>query len=375
MVLHFNNYLTSDKIHSIANKFKFTDPVYLEKFIMDFEMGFHIVNKMECILRGGMCMPFHTGESIRRLSIDIDLLTKNTVKETDDIINNINDDLNEVEISKIVPKNPYPIDDISSYNVKYQSIENREDFVKIDFLCNAIDVPYDTIKTNYNILDFEIDYDLVLLNRGSLFADKLTSIATGTIGLPPHKFGDIPKQLYDLAELIKLCTMKEIKEGLEVFKKFTDFKISIYKKTPLYTIEEIVKSIHETILNLIDFSSTIKLSHEEDGRYSNFKSRYLAKSGRGYRKSQHIVNVMLMYLISKYIIIYLKNQNSHDIAEKLFQIISRMKEITVMDIYDKNSIRNQIIDELDENNLPFKKKIMNGTPTEIVYIIQEIFNA
>ena len=49
---------------------------------MDFEMQYQISRRLDCTIRGGMCMPFHTGgRHANRLSIDIDLLTRSSIDE------------------------------------------------------------------------------------------------------------------------------------------------------------------------------------------------------------------------------------------------------------------------------------------------------
>ena len=68
--------LTEESISSIAKQYGFPHELYVEKFIMDVEMHARIAPRIDCVIRGGLCMPFHLcAQEARRLSIDVDLLT------------------------------------------------------------------------------------------------------------------------------------------------------------------------------------------------------------------------------------------------------------------------------------------------------------
>lgn len=87
----YSSLLTEENISAIATRYGFTNRLSVEKFIMDFEMHRHIVRQVKCITRGGMCMPFHLPQTeVRRLSVDIDLLTPWTVDEIKSAMRNVN---------------------------------------------------------------------------------------------------------------------------------------------------------------------------------------------------------------------------------------------------------------------------------------------
>ena len=109
MRLHFGDHLGKDGVQAIARELGFTNLPYVEKFIMDFEMNYHISKRMDCVLRGGMCMPFHSGLELRRLSVDVDLLTRLESAEVDKAMESLDRELAGLTIRKYKPKDPYPI--------------------------------------------------------------------------------------------------------------------------------------------------------------------------------------------------------------------------------------------------------------------------
>lgn len=119
MPFHFADYLTREWIMGAAGRHRLANPAYLEKFVMDFELGYHLMDNMRCILRGGMCMPFHTDRTLHRLSIDVDLFTPRTVEETDEVVMTMGDEMEGVDITRKNPKRPHPIPNLVSYDVTY----------------------------------------------------------------------------------------------------------------------------------------------------------------------------------------------------------------------------------------------------------------
>ncbi len=375
MVLHFSKYLNTSNIQTISEKFGFSNPSYIEKFIMDFEMGFHILNKMNCIIRGGMCMPFHTNLDVRRLSIDIDLLTPKTVSETEIIMETLNSELPDLTITKKVPKRPYPNPHILSFDVSYSSYREVDDFIKVDFLCNFdINLPHQTLSKQFDVLDFTIDFPVTILNHGSLIGDKLTTLALEKIGLPEWKFGDIPKQIYDISTLIKLSSRDDIRDALEVFQKLTPHKISTYEKTPPFTISEIITSILECLNNCIDYSATLTISHDANDRYSNFKGRYLARSGQEYGKTRHIFDILIVLNFVKHLEKYLENTSLLETnVENILKILESISKLQKLEFDERRMQKEDLLNAIP-SDLPFNKKILNGSSIEQIFLIKEIFS-
>lgn len=134
----YSSSLTAEKISGIAERYGFADRLSVEKFIMDFAMHHHIVQQVECVTRGGMCMPFYLPKTgVRRLSVDIDLLTHRTVDEIKSAMSNVNRAMPDVRCTEYEPKAPYPIDNLISYRVSYDSCLGGKQYVKVDFFCGV----------------------------------------------------------------------------------------------------------------------------------------------------------------------------------------------------------------------------------------------
>lgn len=112
--------LQEESVSNLAEKYGFADHSYVEKFIMCFEVHRRIAQEMECVVRGGLCMPFHQpGFEVRRMSIDVDIMSPRTVPEVDRAIGRIGGD--GLTCHKYLPTSPYPIDNLASYTVTFPS--------------------------------------------------------------------------------------------------------------------------------------------------------------------------------------------------------------------------------------------------------------
>jgi len=374
MSLHFSKYLVADTINSIATQYGFAVPANVEKFIMDFEMQHQIMQELECVTHGGMSMPFHTNEDARRLSIDIDLLTSSSLEQTEQKMEKIGDNLTEVSLEKIVPKDRYPIPNILSYYVRYRSCLGHDDNIKVDFLCDVdISLPKITIQPGFRLFNFLIDYPMDVLTHGSLIGDKLTTLALEKIGLPERKFDDIPKQVYDIATLLKLGSETVFQEAFSTFEEFTQFKVDHYEIERPYKLNDIITGIEDSVFNLLDTTSSITITHKQDSRFGQFKSAFLGNS-RDYKKTEHITDILIILLLSKLIHSYIDKSFTLDESVYLFNnVIDQLNKISNYN-GEMRSSEHEKIYGLISSELPFNKKILKGASLEHILLIKNIYN-
>jgi len=372
MALHFSDALEKSNVEGIADKFKFANSVNVEKFMMDFEMDYHINDKMSCITRGGMCMPFHTDAEVRRLSIDIDLITNQSLSKTESIMNGINDSIPELEIVKKIPKNPHPINNLLAFDVFYESCLGGTQKVKVDFICEVgLSLPAEQVKNGFDVLDLSIDFEPMILTHGALIGDKLTTLALEKIGLRKDRFSDIPKQIYDIATLIKSATESQIKEALDVFKNFTTFKVSIYEEIPRYKVNEIVESVIDSIKKLLQLDSMVTITRVHKNRFTNFTDIYLSKSGKQYQKNEHISDILIVFLFTKYVSKFILDSSSIDkMSANIFRIVSSLKNNLELEGEDIINARTKILENFSEGI--YKKHILRFAPFEHVFLINEL---
>ena len=378
MALHFSSLLTPTNIRDIAEKYGYSKPEYVEKFIMDFEMQYQILQKLPCTTRGGMCMPFYTEDhSANRLSIDIDLLTSETVENVSSAMNKINFEVDEIEIELIDPKGEkYPIPNLRSYRVYYDSFLGKRDWIKVDYFCE-INLPISTkdISKNYTLFALKIDYDIQILSRGSLIGDKLSTLSLGTIGLPERKFAEIPKQIFDIGSQLRVATKQDVLEVFETFEQFTKFKISVFQHTPPFTIEDVVENIEKSLMRFFEHDNTaIILSHDEENRFSNFLGTYMGRPHQ-YKKTKHLGNILLILFLIKTIknVSYYSKIDKEAAATKFVQVINQLNKFQTM--YSEE-IREQIRKLLSSplpSQLSSIQRILRGQPIEYVFLLREIY--
>ena len=289
--------LQEELVHSLAKKYGFANPSYVEKFIMCFEAHRRIAQEMECIVRGGLCMPFHqTGFEVRRMSIDVDIMSSRTVAEADLAIYRIGGD--GLTCHKRSPIPPYPIDNLASYTVTFPSCLGGDSQIKIDAFCGVdLDLASKRIPAGSRVLDFDILQDVTMLSRGSLLADKCTTMARGTIGLKPTKQTEIAKQLYDMAVLLRSACREDLEAAYDAYTKMTGFKVASFRRDPPYTIPEIAADAAESIRGFLRFDNAVTVTAEQSKRYSDFGGSYLSKT-HTYRKTKHVTDVLLAYLFA-----------------------------------------------------------------------------
>lgn len=289
--------LQEESISNLAKKYGFADHSYVEKFIMCFEAHRRIAQEMECVVRGGLCMPFHQpGFEVRRMSIDVDIMSPRTVPEADRAIGRIGGD--GLTCHKRSPTSPYPIDNLASYTVTFPSCLGGDSSIKIDAFCGAdLDLASKRIPAGSRILDFDILQDMTILSRGSLLADKSTTMALGTIGLKPTKQTEIAKQLYDMAVLLRPAGRDDLEAAYDAYTKMTGFKVASFRRDPPYAIPEIASDAAKSIRGLLRFDTAVTVTEEQDRRYNDFRGSYLSRT-RVYRKTEHVTDVLLACLFT-----------------------------------------------------------------------------
>ena len=240
---YYPDMLQEESIDKIARRYGFANASYVEKFIMCFEAHRRMAQEMECIVRGGLCMPFHQPDfEVRRMSIDVDIMSPCTVAEVDRVIDRIDGD--GLTCHKYSPIAPYPIDNLASYVVTFPSCLGGDSGIKIDAFCGADPgLASKRIPAGSKILDFDILQDMTILSRGSLLADKATTLAFGTIGLKPTRKTEIAKQLYDMAVLLRSSSRGDLEDMYDSYAKMTGFKSACFRRDPPYTIPEIASDM------------------------------------------------------------------------------------------------------------------------------------
>lgn len=368
---HFSDELEPANINRIADLFNFSDRSYVERFIMDFEIYYYVSAQFASILRGGMCMPFHTGLDVQRLSIDVDLFTRLEASEVGEAMQNLNTP-NDISVNRRNPRHPLPIPNLLTFDVEFASNFSNRGLVKIDFMCDMpLDLPTRSTGNDFDILDFTIDYPLNVLARGALISDKITSLGLKTIGLRP-KTGtlpaEFPKQVYDISTLLKGSTRRDIADSFDIFEDLTQFKAGIFDDGR-YRVSDIMRDVESSLCGMFVFEYQVALSNEYANRLASFINSYL-QSNR-YRRSRHISDLLLVWLYARFLVRSADNPNLKDtLIDGFASIITSYLGILNYSPDEKNSRKKQMLEDMPA--LAFSPKILRSSTCETVFLIREI---
>lgn len=280
-----------DAVERIAAEHDFASITDVEKLIVDFEIQRRISQEIDCTVRGGMCIPFHTpGGSISRLSRDIDLMVRAGASDVDAAMERVDDGSPDLRISPV--PGTHPLSNLRSYRAEYDSVLGNNDYIRVDFMCNLdVRVPTKT-DTMTSLLGQEVSHRAKILTRGALVGDKLTSLAVDGIGINKERQAAVPKQIHDVGTQLRMSGKGDILEALQSFAALTGFKVSKYTHEPPYTVDGTLETIMETLRGLFEIDNGIHLSATHKGRFGTFAGTYLSRT-KPYEKSDHITDVLL----------------------------------------------------------------------------------
>lgn len=304
---------------------------------MNFRIQRRIATELDCVTRGGMCIPLYTpGGLPHRLSIDTDLMTEADPSEVEEAMGRVDESNPEFSVNKRKPpKRPYPMDNLLSYSISYTSASKREDVIKVDFLCSVdVKIP-STLFHDAKLFGSPIGYPISALTRGALIGDKLTTLALDKIGLrwkmfddiPKQKYEDIPKQIHDVGSQLKFASRSEIGEAMEVFVSFTKFKVRKYRHDPPYTVNEIVDSIRSSLhkLFVID-SKRVYLTSEQEDILSHFKGRFLGRVIR-YKERDHLTDILLLVFMTNLLKKYIRSPElKSELSQEAMEAINEIRD-------------------------------------------------
>lgn len=335
-------------------------------------MHYHITQQLDCITRGGMCMPFYlTAAETKRLSIDIDFLTPQTINKIRNTMSNLNDGAYNVRCEEYIPLNPHPVDNLITYKVYYNScLEKRQSFVKVDFLCDVnIPITSQIIKPGFQLLGFDTLQNITILSKGTLLADKITTMALGTIGL--NKNREIAKQIYDLGKLLKNVTTSDLRISFDMFENMTYFKTKHYEHEPTYNISDVSQNIVQSVSNFLELKSAVTITNNQEKRYKDFLGTYVAKKSR-YKKTDHITDILLVNLYSQYLYRYINETITQTQAtNSLSKIVAQVNKIENNTIDNMQKTKKSYMQSIPDS-VNYKKKILNGTNFMHIYLMHEL---
>ena len=373
MALHYSDTLTRKGMAEISEKYGFPDSNLVEKFVMCLEVHKLIAGVVSCIIRGGMCMPFHHPNfEVMRMSKDIDILTGHSVGEMERAMGTVGG-AGGLRCDRIHPKNPYPIDNLVSYKVTYDSCLGRRGRVKVDAFCGAdLDLETRLVPPGSRILDFETLQSMTILSKGALMADKITSLAVGTVGVEGGCHTEIVKQIYDVASLLRQSDAGDIEAAHDSYQILTEFKAGCFRRDPPYTASDITASVIQTLCSLLPLDTKELVAPDLLRHYKGFGGSYLLRS-RPYKASAHIADVILVLVFVMFI---QKSLEGHappsEVGEgdRLHRILENLGRLKGLDANGARRLRGKYLDAIPGRMI--SRRMIKDSPLEHLYLISEL---
>ena len=185
------------------------NPVMLEKAIIALQLLGHLAESgLPIQFKGGTSLLLRLN-SIRRLSIDVDIVTQAKPEQLAAALGHL---------SRLAPLTGYEHDDQRDrelppkkhYRVFYPStVERKVDHVLLDVLFEPQLVPHcEPVLISTPFITPEREVRVAVPTVNSLLGDKLTAFAPRTIGIlySPNRKTDIAKQLFDVGVLFDAAT-------------------------------------------------------------------------------------------------------------------------------------------------------------------------
>lgn len=311
----------------------------LEKFIMDFEVLTHIQEMLpDCVVKGGMAVPFHLqDEKLQRLSVDVDIVTAKTREETIKAMKSVAKKLDgKVQIGEphIPRKNNNKKLPLLTYYCKYTSSIDDNPEIKIEiFYGNSMNVGFKKIDSEIEILGFSIDFPLSVYDRGSLIGDKLTTLPLTDIGISRDRRHDVPKQIYDIATLLKSIPNEfPMNIIIDTFEKISRDEISYFKKDkPVF--EDILHDLANFSDALLITENQIKLNSSYQGQFEKFTTEMLGNIR--YKGYTHVTDILLIKTIIKLILKKFEGTELNLITQKAKQVLTKLDSFSKMESEEK----------------------------------------
>ena len=321
---HFKRQLTQASLNTIVSKYNFSDSTGIEKYIMDFEILFHLLKVLpDCAVKGGMAVPFHIDGNLSRLSEDIDIVTPNTREETESAIKILQKNLKSVvDIQPYLPKNPHRHLPLLTYDCLYKSSTDNSQ-IKLEIFYEDKDaIRTKMISSKFEIFGFKIDFPISVYDHAPLISDKLTTLAFNTIGIPESRRYDVPKHIYDIASLLKSFNgVLPIDEIIDVLRRVSETE-SQYSQND-WSFEDILKDLEKFSDSLVD--RELKLNNLSQGHLGIFATTLLTSR---YKHTSYLTDIFLIKLFVKLIQSVVNETQDQQTAGLIMNnVLTKLKDI------------------------------------------------
>lgn len=291
--------ITPEWITKISKERGFRSDI-LEHFLMDYLVHQRVTEGIKCVTKGGMCMPFYQSSGmLQRLSVDIDLATRLPSGSVDSAVKLV-DNMPNVIDTKIHHPSPRaaPKNNLITYDVRYKSCIGPVSRVKVDFLY-GLDVDYGTrtVPAGEEIIGFETPHEMEILTRSALMADKVGTLAMGTIGMDARRVSEIAKQVFDVGVLLGGAAVDDIAGFFTEFSNMLAAEKIIHNK-PELGARDVVASIEMALDQMQIVAGDLRFAGTAKRGYEDFNSAYISKETL-YQRTDHHANILSIRMLNR----------------------------------------------------------------------------
>ena len=216
-LIHDRTYFSLDHIAERKKQYNFTQAVKVETFLWDLELYGHLQHYLgdNVVLKGGAAAQLFFSPEQQRTSVDIDVIytgdTKTLLSALTSIHKAFGEDDTFFKFIQYIPKNPKTTLPLETYHVSVPSITEGKGVlhIKVDFHLMEKNTLETIEMESASAFVIPLAFRPRCLSSGSLFGDKMLTLAQGSVGIPTEREDDIVKQLYDIDLLSKIVSSKD----------------------------------------------------------------------------------------------------------------------------------------------------------------------
>ena len=228
------------------------------------------------------------------------------------------------------------------------------------------------IPSGSRILDFETLQEMTILSRGALIADKITSLAVGTVGISGESHTEIVKQIYDIALLLRQADAKDLETAYDSYRRLTEFKVGCFRHDPPYTISNVTASVVQFLCGLLPLKTKELVAPNLLNRYKGFQGSYLSKRHR-YMASNHIADVILALVfamsLQRHSEVHTPPSEAGE-AGYLHHILENLGRLRQLDADGARRQRREYLDGIPDRMI--SRRMIKDSPLEHLCLIREL---
>jgi predicted nucleotidyltransferase component of viral defense system len=211
--------------------------------------------KLDFIFKGGTALMLRFG-SVKRLSIDIDIIILKRPENLNTIFNDLvkEQGFNRFELQVRIQNSKIDKEHFKFYYTPIYKTKEEEMYILLDILYEEINYKnIDNIPIQSSFVpEFGTPIDVLIPSFDDILGDKLTAFAPNTTGIPYIKKGEeknmeIIKQLYDVGNLFDVVS--DLNNLKSTFEKFAQTELSYREKTDL-NVKDVLDDIYQTSLSI-----------------------------------------------------------------------------------------------------------------------------